>query len=126
MAINSLESSINQKIEQWLTGNYNKETKQSIQELIDKNNIEELNDAFYKDLSFGTGGLRGLMGVGTNRMNIYTVGKATQGLANYLKKTYPNQSIKVAVSFDSRNSSPLFAQTVADVFYCIPFYPGKL
>jgi phosphoglucomutase len=116
MGISSLESSINQKIEQWLTGNYNKETKKSIQELIDKNNIEELNDAFYKDLSFGTGGLRGLMGVGTNRMNIYTVGKATQGLANYLKKTYPNQSIKVAVSFDSRNSSPLFAQTVADVF----------
>lgn len=116
MGISSLESSINQKIEQWLTGNYNKETKKSIQELIDKNNIEELNDAFYKDLSFGTGGLRGLMGVGTNRMNIYTVGKATQGLANYLKKTYPNQSVKVAVSFDSRNSSPLFAQTVADVF----------
>ncbi|MFC6099802.1 phospho-sugar mutase [Olivibacter domesticus] len=122
MAINNLESSINQKIEQWLNGNYNDETKKSIQELIDKNNLEELNDAFYKDLSFGTGGLRGLMGVGTNRMNIYTIGKATQGLANYLKKTYSNQSIKVAVSFDSRNSSPLFAQTVADVFSANDIY----
>lgn len=116
MANNSLDPSINRKIEQWLNGNYNDETKKSIQHLIDTENIEELNDAFYKDLSFGTGGLRGLMGVGTNRMNIYTVGKATQGLSNYLKKTYPNQAIKVAISFDSRNSSSLFAQTVADVF----------
>jgi phosphoglucomutase len=116
MANNSLDPSINRKIEQWLNGNYNDETKKSIQHLIDTENTEELNDAFYKDLSFGTGGLRGLMGVGTNRMNIYTVGKATQGLSNYLKKTYPNQAIKVAISFDSRNSSSLFAQTVADVF----------
>lgn len=116
MANNSLDPSINRKIEQWLNGNYNDKTKKSIQHLIDTENTEELNDAFYKDLSFGTGGLRGLMGVGTNRMNIYTVGKATQGLSNYLKKTYPNQAIKVAISFDSRNSSSLFAQTVADVF----------
>jgi len=116
MATSNLVPAVNQKIEQWLTGNYNDETKKTIQDLIENNNTEELNDAFYKDLSFGTGGLRGVMGVGTNRMNIYTVGKATQGLANYLQKTYPNESIKVAVSFDSRNSSSLFAQTVADVF----------
>lgn len=116
MAITHLDPSINQKIDQWLNGNYNNDTKKSIKSLIDTNNFEELNDAFYKDLSFGTGGLRGVMGVGTNRMNIYTVGKATQGLANYLRKKYPSQPIKVAISFDSRNSSVLFAQTVADVF----------
>lgn len=116
MSISNLELAANQKISQWLNGNYNEQTKKTLQELIDTNNVDELNDAFYKDLSFGTGGLRGIMGVGTNRMNIYTVGKATQGLANYLIKTYPDQAIKVAVSFDSRNSSALFAETVANVF----------
>lgn len=116
MAVNNLNPSISQKIEQWLNGNYSDETKVSIQNLIDANDTETLNDAFYKNLDFGTGGLRGIMGVGTNRINKYTIGKATQGLANYLKKAYPNQQIKVAVSFDSRNSSQEFAQTVADVF----------
>lgn len=116
MAVNNLNPSISQKIEQWLNGNYSDETKVSIQNLIDANDTETLNDAFYKNLDFGTGGLRGIMGVGTNRINKYTIGKATQGLANYLKKVYPNQQIKVAVSFDSRNSSQEFAQTVADVF----------
>lgn len=116
MAVNNLNPSISQKIEQWLNGNYSDETKVSIQNLIDTNDTDTLNDAFYKNLDFGTGGLRGIMGVGTNRINKYTIGKATQGLANYLKKAYPNQQIKVAVSFDSRNSSQEFAQTVADVF----------
>lgn len=116
MTINGLEPSIEKKVQQWLNGNYDSETKSAIKQLILQNNIEELNDAFYKDLSFGTGGLRGVMGIGTNRMNIYTVGKATQGLSNYLKKVYPSEAIKVAVSFDSRNSSSLFAQTVANVF----------
>lgn len=116
MSLNNLESSIRQTVNKWLEGKYDKSTKLSIQQLIDNNQIEELHDAFYKDLSFGTGGLRGLMGVGTNRINIYTVGKATQGLANYLKKKYPSEQIKVAVCFDSRNSSQELAQTVADVF----------
>ncbi|QNL52072.1 phospho-sugar mutase [Olivibacter sp. SDN3] len=112
----SLQPSIEKTVKKWLNGNYDKSTKETIQELIDSKNIDELNDAFYKDLAFGTGGLRGIMGVGTNRMNKYTVGRATQGLANYLLKTYPNETVKVAVSFDSRNSSADFAQTVADVF----------
>jgi len=115
MTINNLEST-NQRVNQWLNGNYDESTKASIQKLLDNNQLEEINDAFYKDLAFGTGGLRGVMGVGTNRMNKYTIGKATQGLSNYLKKTYPNEQIKVAVSFDSRNSSQEFAQTVANVF----------
>jgi len=116
MSINNLDSSIAQRVNEWLLGNYDAQTKSSIQQLIDNQNLDELQDAFYKDLAFGTGGLRGIMGVGTNRMNKYTVGKATQGLANYLKKTYPNEVIKAAVSFDSRNASQAFAQTVADVF----------
>src|SRR5690606_32925223 len=102
MSINNLDSSIAQRVNEWLLGNYDAQTKSSIQQLIDNQNLDELQDAFYKDLAFGTGGLRGIMGVGTNRMNKYTVGKATQGLANYLKKTYPNEVIKAAVSFDSR------------------------
>lgn len=116
MAISSLDPSIKQRVEEWLTGNYNQETKTSIQNLLNREEWDELNDSFYKDLSFGTGGLRGIIGPGTNRINIYTVGKATQGLSNYLKKTYPGQTIKVAVSYDSRNMSSTLAQTVADVF----------
>src|SRR5690606_4983407 len=116
MAISTLDSAIKEKIDQWLNGNYDESTKKSIQRLMDNEDWEELNDAFYKELSFGTGGLRGIIGVGTNRMNIYTVGKATQGLANYLKKSYPDQQISVAVSCDSRYMSINFTQTVADVF----------
>lgn len=116
MTIETLDANVNQKVNQWLEGNYDQETKDTIQTLIQDKNIDELTDAFYKDLAFGTGGLRGIMGVGSNRINRYTVGKATQGLANYLKKTYPEQEIAVAVSYDSRNLSDVFAQTVADVF----------
>jgi len=116
MSINNLPILLRQRVNQWLVGSYDEQTKNTIRQLIDNDAMEELQDAFYKDLVFGTGGLRGIMGVGTNRINKYTVGKATQGLANYLKKTYPNESIKAAVSFDSRNSSQAFAQTVADVF----------
>lgn len=107
-----LESTIQQKVNHWLDGNYDAETKAAIKKLSET----DLTDAFYKDLEFGTGGLRGLMGVGTNRMNRYTVGAATQGLSNYLKKSFPNQDISVAIAFDSRNNSPEFAQIVADVF----------
>jgi len=104
-----------QKVEKWLSGNYDQATKDEIKKL-QQGNPEELNDSFYKDLEFGTGGLRGLMGVGSNRMNKYTVGAATQGLANYLKKSFPNTEIKVAVAHDSRNNSPYFAKITAQVF----------
>ncbi|WP_291726003.1 phospho-sugar mutase [Bernardetia sp.] len=108
-----LETTIQEKVNHWLEGNYDNETKEAIKKLSET----DLADAFYKDLEFGTGGLRGLMGVGTNRMNRYTVGAATQGLANYLKKSFPNKKeIKVAIAYDSRNNSPEFAQIVADIF----------
>ena len=111
-----LDSLTQKKISTWLTGAYDAETKAKIQSLIDDNQETELTDSFYKDLEFGTGGLRGMLGVGSNRMNQYTVGAATQGLANYLKKTYPNQEIKVAIAHDSRNMSPEFAKISADIF----------
>lgn len=104
-----------EKINVWLSGNYDAETKSIIQNLQTENPTD-LEDSFYKNLEFGTGGLRGLMGVGTNRMNKYTVGMATQGLANYLKKSFPNEEIKVCVGHDSRNNSRFFAETVANVF----------
>ena len=103
------------KAQAWLDGNYDEETKQQVRLLIE-NNPTELVESFYKDLEFGTGGLRGIMGVGTNRMNIYTVGAATQGLANYLKKNFEGEQIKVAISHDSRNNSRMFAERVADIF----------
>jgi phosphoglucomutase len=102
------------KAQSWLDGNVDAETKASIQKLIAENPTE-LVDSFYRDLEFGTGGLRGLMGVGTNRMNVYTVGMATQGLANYLLKCFPGEEIKVAITHDSRINNTLFARTTADV-----------
>ncbi|MBK6949250.1 MAG: phospho-sugar mutase [Haliscomenobacter sp.] len=111
-----LEPSVRQRIQTWLNGNYDAETKATIQALIDAQNETELTDAFYKDLEFGTGGLRGVIGVGSNKMNRYTVGAATQGLANYLLQNFPGQEIKVAIAYDSRNMSPEFARIAADVF----------
>ena len=99
----------------WLAQNIDQESKEQIQYLID-NNPNELEEAFYKDLEFGTGGLRGIMGVGSNRMNQYTVGMATQGLANYLNKTYLNKNISVAIAYDNRNNSQFFATVAAKVF----------
>ena len=99
----------------WLEGGYDDETKRQVKYLID-NDLNELKESFYTDLEFGTGGIRGIMGVGTNRMNIYTVGMATQGLANYLIKAFPNQTVKVAVSHDCRHNSRTFAERVADIF----------
>ena len=100
----------------WLIGNYDEETKDAIKEMME-NNPQELTECFYRDLEFGTGGLRGIMGVGSNRMNKYTVGAATQGMANYLKKSFPElELIKVAIACDSRNNSDYFAQITADVF----------
>lgn len=104
------------KVSSWLNGDYDIDTKQSIQQLIDEGNDTELTDAFYKDLEFGTGGLRGLIGIGSNRMNRYTVGTATQGLANYLNQAFPNEEKSVAVAYDSRIKSDEFAKIIADIF----------
>jgi phosphoglucomutase len=111
-----METAIRSKIDAWLTGNYDDDTKKEIQQLLNTGNEAELADAFYKPLEFGTGGLRGTMGVGSNRMNKYTVGMATQGLANYLKQSFPGEQIKVAIAHDSRNKSDYFARITADVF----------
>jgi len=112
---NNLEQTVMAKAEAWLAGDYDAQTKVQVKYLID-NDKTELVESFYKDLEFGTGGLRGIMGVGSNRMNIYTVGFATQGLANYLKKNFAGETIRVAVAHDSRNNSRLFAEKVADIF----------
>lgn len=106
---------IDQKIASWLEGNYDAATKEEIRSL-QASQPALLQDAFYRNLEFGTGGLRGLMGVGTNRVNKYTIGMATQGFSNYLLKTYPNESIAVVVGHDSRNNSRFFAETTAQVF----------
>ena len=111
----NMDQFIRERAEKWLTGDYDEQTKKQVKYLMD-NDINELTESFYKDLEFGTGGLRGIMGVGTNRMNIYTVGMATQGLANYLKKAFPNKQIRVAIGHDSRNNSRLFSERVADIF----------
>ncbi|MDR1162006.1 MAG: phospho-sugar mutase [Tannerellaceae bacterium] len=101
----------------WLTQSYNEETRRDVQALLDKEDPTDLIDAFYKELEFGTGGLRGVMGVGTNRMNIYTVGAATQGLSNYLKKQFGElKQIKVVIGHDCRNNSRKFAEISADIF----------
>ena len=112
---NNLEQTVLAKAEAWLAGDYDAKTKEQVKYLID-NDKNELVESFYKDLEFGTGGLRGIMGVGSNRMNIYTVGFATQGLANYLKKNFEGEQIRVAIGHDSRNNSRLFAEHVADIF----------
>jgi len=114
--MNSLDQELQAKVNQWLSSEYDEATRAALQILIDNNEVTELTDSFYKDLEFGTGGLRGIMGVGSNRINKYTIGKATQGLANYLKKQFPNQVIKVAVAYDSRNNSQNLGTLVADVF----------
>ncbi|MCE6992342.1 phospho-sugar mutase [Dyadobacter sp. CY323] len=111
-----LDPTVMAKVSSWLSGDYDIDTKQSIQQLIDEGNDTELTDAFYKDLEFGTGGLRGLIGIGSNRMNRYTVGTATQGLANYLNKAFPNEEKKVAIAYDSRIKSDEFAKIIADIF----------
>lgn len=114
--LSKIDKATQDRINTWLTGKYDEQTKKEIQDLIDAGKEDELNDSFYKQLEFGTGGLRGIMGVGSNKMNKYTVGAATQGLANYLKKNFPNEQIKVAIAHDSRNNSDYFTQITADVF----------
>src|SRR4029079_3626308 len=110
-----MDAAIQEKINVWLNGNFDPQTKDEISRL-QKESPDQLADAFYKDLEFGTGGLRGIMGVGTNRMNKYTVGMATQGYANYLKQSFPNEQVRVAIAHDSRNNSRFFAETTANVF----------
>ncbi|MBM3444727.1 MAG: phospho-sugar mutase [Bacteroidetes bacterium] len=109
-----METAIQEKIDSWLNGSYDTSIKDTIRSL-QQENPTELIDAFYKNLEFGTGGLRGIMGVGTNRINTYTIGMATQGFANYLKKCFPQQEIKVAIAHDSRNNSRTFAEITANV-----------
>ena len=112
---NELEQLVLKKAQAWLDGHYDEATKKQVKYLID-NDMKELTESFYKDLEFGTGGLRGIMGVGTNRMNVYTVGAATQGLSNYLRKNFAGEQIRVAIGHDSRNNSRMFAEHVADIF----------
>jgi phosphoglucomutase len=105
-----------QRAQAWLDSNIDEAAKAEIRQMMESDNTEALVDAFYKNLEFGTGGLRGIMGIGSNRINKYTLGMATQGLANYLKLTYPNQEISVAIAFDSRNNSQYFGEVTAGVF----------
>ncbi|WP_461637223.1 phospho-sugar mutase [Labilibaculum euxinus] len=108
---------VNEKAKIWLEGNYDQETKEAVKSLLEKEDKTDLIDSFYKDLEFGTGGLRGKMGPGTNRMNIYTVGAATQGLANYINKVFARQdNLSVCIGYDCRNNSKLYSDTVANIF----------
>ena len=113
--MDNLQQLVMSKAEKWLGPEFDEATRQEVKNLID-NDPKGLVESFYKDLEFGTGGLRGIMGAGTNRMNKYTVGFATQGLANYLKINFPGEEIRVAIAHDSRNNSRLFAESVADIF----------
>ena len=103
------------KAKVWLSETFDSKTRTQVQDLID-HNPEELNESFYQNLSFGTGGMRGTMGVGTNRINKYTLGKNTQGIANYMKQVFPNEQLKVAIAYDCRHNSDTLAKVVADVF----------
>jgi len=110
-----MDEIIQHKVNVWLKGNFDDVTKEALQKMQSEN-PKELAESFYRNLEFGTGGLRGIMGVGTNRMNKYTIGMATQGFANYLNQTYPGLQISVAIAHDCRNNSRFFAETTANVF----------
>jgi phosphoglucomutase len=110
-----LISLVYERAKEWLNESYDEQTRKRVEYLI-KNDEKTLIDAFYRDLEFGTGGMRAIMDAGTNRMNIYTIGKATQGLSSYLLKTFKNKKIKIAIAHDSRNNSRLFAETAAKIF----------
>lgn len=111
-----MDASLKPIIDKWLNSKIDQQDKDLINKLIADENEGELTDSFYKELEFGTGGLRGIMGIGPNRMNKYTIGMATQGLANYLKSAFAGQQISVAIAYDSRNNSDFFAETTAAVF----------
>jgi phosphoglucomutase len=110
-----LDTTVEKNIKTWQKGKYDQETKDELNKLIENRNSTQLTDSFYKSLDFGTGGMRGELGIGSNRMNKYTVGAATQGLANYLNKTFEGQEVKVAIAYDSRNFSTEFGQIAADI-----------
>jgi phosphoglucomutase len=117
MQTNEVPENVLLKAQEWLNGNYDTASKAEVRKLVEKEDTGDLIDAFYRDLEFGTGGLRGIMGVGSNRMNIYTVGAATQGLSNYLNKAFTHlPEIKVAIGHDCRNNSRLFAESAAAIF----------
>lgn len=109
-----VDDKVMEKAKVWLGSNFDTETRREVEQMI-ADNPAELNEAFYKDLEFGTGGLRGIMGTGTNRMNKYTVGMATQGLANYVKSSFPGEELKAAIAYDCRNNSDLFARITAEI-----------
>jgi phosphomannomutase len=110
-----IEQNILDKVNEWLTPSFDKETQDQIIAMM-TSSPKNLEESFYKNLEFGTGGMRGIMGVGTNRINKYTLGKNTQGLSNYLKKSFPNELLKVVIAYDCRHNSATLAKTVADVF----------
>ncbi|WP_323787978.1 phospho-sugar mutase [Psychroserpens sp.] len=110
-----IEPQLLERVNTWLTPTFDTETKDYIKNLI-ANDTNELKESFYKDLEFGTGGMRGVMGIGTNRINKFTLGKNTQGLSNYIKQSFPNEDLKVAIAFDCRHNSKTLAKVVADVF----------
>ena len=110
-----IKPEILERVNSWLTPAFDKETQEKIKETI-ATNPKGLEESFYKDLEFGTGGMRGVMGLGTNRINKYTLGKNTQGLSNYLKESFPNEALKVAIAYDCRHNSKTFGKVVADVF----------
>lgn len=114
--MDTLDSKIKDKVNTWINGSYDAETKATLQSQLENKEYAELTDAFYKDLEFGTGGLRGVMGAGSNRVNKYTLGMATQGFSNYLKASFPGEKLKVAVAYDCRNNSQEFGRMTADVF----------
>ena len=110
-----IEPEILKKVNEWLTPTFDKETQEKVNHMI-AGNPKELKESFYKNLEFGTGGMRGVMGVGNNRINKYTLGKNTQGLSNYLKQSFPDEQVKVAIAYDCRHNSKVFGKVVADVF----------
>lgn len=111
----NISENILQKVNEWLTPTFDQDTQEKIKEMM-TSSPKELEESFYKNLEFGTGGMRGIMGIGTNRINKYTLGKNTQGLANYMKQVFPNKELKVAIAFDCRHNSNTLAKVVADVF----------
>ncbi|MFD1064219.1 phospho-sugar mutase [Winogradskyella litorisediminis] len=110
-----IEPKILDKVNEWLTPTFDADTQEKVNHMI-SGNPKELKESFYKNLEFGTGGMRGIMGVGNNRINKYTLGKNTQGLSNYLKQSFPNEQVKVAIAYDCRHNSKTFGKVVADVF----------
>ena len=110
-----LEETLLQQANEWLTPIFDNKTQEEIKNMM-ANSPKELEDSFYKNLEFGTGGMRGIMGVGTNRINKYTLGKNTQGLSNYMRQVFPNEELKVAIAYDCRHNSKNLAKVVADVF----------